>query len=171
MRIPFHNIPIEKIKTGESRFWAKVEKGDGCWNWNGSVNSPKEPYGKLAFMMGKQINLTAHRVSWMLHFGEIPEGMCVLHKCDNPACVRPDHLFLGTDADNNLDKLRKGRANAINGEKVNTAKMTPLSVRVARRLFKYHKFKLIEISAIFGISVAAVWSLVMGKSWKHVPMP
>lgn len=89
----------------EDRFWARVEKTDRCWVWNGSLFSGS-PYGQV-----KQNGKTkqVHRVSWELHFGAIPDGLCVCHKCDNPPCVRPDHLFLGTNHDNVMDSVMKGR--------------------------------------------------------------
>ncbi len=86
------------------RFWGKVLRTGDCWLWVGARN-PKD-YGKLG-LYGK--TLASHRVSYELSFGPIPDGLAVLHKCDNPPCVRPDHLFLGTLKDNSQDCLAKGR--------------------------------------------------------------
>ena len=88
----------------EKRFWSKVKKTDYCWNWIASEAG--NHYGGFKF---RGQTTKANRVSWILHFGEIPKGMCILHKCDNKKCVNPDHLFLGTFADNNLDMMKKGR--------------------------------------------------------------
>lgn len=92
-------------KAYEKRFWAHVSKqpGEGCWLWN-----PLKPgvYGYIS-IGGQQVR--AHRAAWFLHFGEIPEGLFVLHKCDTPGCVRPDHLFLGSARDNANDKAFKRR--------------------------------------------------------------
>lgn len=96
-------MPISKEKLC-IRFWGKVKKGKTCWEWSGA-KIPKG-YGQLGFL-GK--HTYAHRVSWELCFGKIPQGLCVLHKCDNPPCVNPKHLFLGTIADNNRDMFRKNR--------------------------------------------------------------
>jgi hypothetical protein len=92
------------MATVEDRFWANVDKSGDCWEWQASVNL--DGYGRFC-LKGKRIR--AHRLSWVLANGEIPEGMCVLHKCDNPPCVSPDHLFLGTRADNVRDMVQKGR--------------------------------------------------------------
>lgn len=89
-------IPIEV------RFWSKVIKKDGCWGWSGS---------KTTFGYGKIKNgewfTNAHRISWQIHFGDIPKGQSILHKCDNPECTNPDHLFLGSQRDNMRDMLTK----------------------------------------------------------------
>jgi hypothetical protein len=87
------------------RFWAKVQKSDGCWIWTGSQN--RKGYGWVG-VPGRQTKL-AHRVSWVLANGHLDASACVLHRCDTPACVRPDHLFLGSKADNNRDMVSKGR--------------------------------------------------------------
>jgi len=95
------------------RFWQKVEKSDGCWTWRGALQT--NGYGKI-YVCRKPgtttkttISMPAHRASWVIHFGDIPTGMSVLHRCDNPLCVRPDHLFLGDHTDNMRDCAAKGR--------------------------------------------------------------
>lgn len=89
------------------RFWLQVEKipEHSCWEWTGSIRT-RDGYGGIKF---QQRSLLAHRVAWELHNGPILNGLCVLHRCDNPTCVRPDHLFLGTLQDNAVDMQRKGR--------------------------------------------------------------
>lgn len=94
------------------RFWEKVAKSDGCWLWTGSRQ--RNGYGFLFAGTRKEPHPErAHRVSWRIHFGEIPDGLWVLHKCDNPPCVNPEHLFLGTRTDNMRDCARKGRVTTI----------------------------------------------------------
>ena len=89
------------------RFLAKVEKTNTCWLWCGAVNY--KGYGVIGLGTRKDGNALSHRAAWMIYKGSIPSGMDVLHRCDTPACVNPDHLFLGTQQDNMKDRDTKGR--------------------------------------------------------------
>ncbi len=91
----------------EKRFWAAVLKTNTCWLWQNVLD--KDGYGKINYPGPKAGYERAHRYSWELHYGSIPEGMQVLHNCDNPLCVNPGHLFLGTNVDNAADRVSKGR--------------------------------------------------------------
>lgn len=100
-------------KPLQERFWDHVSKGtrDECWLWTASLNK-QSGYGNIAADFDAnngQVMLRAHRVSWEIHNGPVPEGKCVLHKCDTPYCVNPYHLFLGTQKDNSRDMVNKGR--------------------------------------------------------------
>jgi hypothetical protein len=89
------------------RVFSRIERGDGCWPWRGGISS--SGYGNLN-VPGTRRKILAHRAVYELTFGPIPDGLLVLHRCDNPRCVRPEHLFLGTHRENAHDKIRKGRA-------------------------------------------------------------
>lgn len=94
------------------RFWAKVQKGDGCWVWTAPVNSSGYGYFRVDI---ERPYVLAHRFAYELTFGPVPDGLFVCHQCDNPPCVRPDHLFAGTNADNMRDAFRKGRLKVPDG--------------------------------------------------------
>lgn len=110
MRNRVHGDPYMNARqlrtTISDRFWKKVEKTSDCWNWVGCKDA--KGYGEIG-VGGKRGTAFAHRVSFELHNGQIPVGLHVLHRCDNPSCVRPDHLFLGTHSDNMQDMWEKGR--------------------------------------------------------------
>ena len=91
----------------KERFWEKVDKTGNCWIWTAACMT--NGYGQI---WDGSKDRGAHRISWILHNGPIPNNLHVLHKCDNPPCVRPDHLFLGTPIDNMLDAKAKGRLNS-----------------------------------------------------------
>lgn len=139
------------------RFWMQVNKGPGCWEWTGSTN---DGYGKLRD--GKGGYVSTHRLSWELEFGPIPPGMIVCHSCDNPSCVRPDHLFLGTPADNNADRTQKGRTIA------GRALVTPESVRCIRSIYEARAATMNEMAKMFSVSNAAIQAIVYRRNWRHV---
>jgi hypothetical protein len=149
------------------RFWAKIDKRgpDECWPWLAGKN---RGYGCLRLpRRGPQV--AAHRVSWELHNGPIPggegyHGVCVLHRCDNPACVNPKHLFLGTAKNNSDDMIAKGRKAKPRGEINGQAKLTETLVRAIKRSPLGPK----DAAARFGISKAHVWQLRTGRRWSHV---
>ena len=99
---------MECIESISKRFWPRVKKTKSCWIWTGPLRP--NGYGVISFGPAKnRKQFLLHRASWMIHFGTIPNGMCVLHKCDVRHCVRPDHLWLGTKKENTHDMMRKGR--------------------------------------------------------------
>lgn len=175
--------------TTLARFWSKVKKDTrppvhvhqlgSCWEWTGS-RLPRYGYGKFRFQGAVEY---AHRASWIINVGSIPkETPCVLHLCDNPPCVNPAHLRLGTHADNNRDRELKGRGRpprgdangsrlhperVARGEKCGASKLTEADVRGIRSRAavseRYH-----AIAASLSISVTTVGRTVRRETWRHV---
>jgi len=114
----------------EERFWSKVKKTDNCWIWISCIN--QDGYGFFSFK-GKATG--AHRIAWILEYGNIPKGFSVLHKCDNPPCVRLEHLFLGTQLDNIADRHRKQRDGRLTRETHGGIKLKDAQVKEIKILF------------------------------------
>jgi hypothetical protein len=157
----------------QERFWSFVHKTNGCWNWTGSN---VRGYGK--FMIEKK-NLSAHRLSYEFHIGKIPSGHLVCHKCDNPSCVNPDHLFLGTWKSNVDDMIQKGRRRDSKGTKNGKSKLTEKDILKIRKLYskndttiskysKNQKYSTRWISQKYGVSQSLISGIVQGKRWSHV---
>jgi len=155
-------------KTIEERFWPKVKKGrkNECWLWTASLN---RGYGQLADRHGKP-PLKAHRVSWELVFGPIPEGLWVLHKCDNPRCVNPNHLFLGDQGTNMKDAASKNRlpGNRTKGSQHHRSKVTEEQVKEVRRLYETGEHTQAQLAASIGITQTQISNIVRRRVWKHV---
>jgi len=147
----------------KKRFWAKVDISGDCWLWK-AWRKPSG-YGQFRF---NGINMHAHRVAWMLTNGNIPEGMCVLHRCDNPPCCNPDHLRLGTQQENIADRDSKGRHKALRGEEQGSSKLNDDSIREIRTLYATGLLSQKDLADGFGVSQATVSSIVLRKSWGHV---
>lgn len=146
----------------QDRFWAKVDKTHGCWNWTASTR--EGGYGR--FGIGAHGGILAHRYSYILHNGEIPDGLCVLHHCDNPSCVRPDHLFLGTKADNARDKVSKGRQSHPRGELNPKSKLSEAAVRVIKKLLG--RIPQLELAQSFNVSQQTINNIAKGRRWSHL---
>lgn len=151
------------------RFWEKVNRVDdknSCWEWTASTQTLG--YGQFGFN-GRP--LVAHRVAWELKNGPIPKGINVLHRCDNRRCVRPSHLFLGTQKDNIRDMIRKGRArfgaNAASGERHGSAKLNWTQVRRIRRLHKTGSYTLAKLGRMYGVTPSTIGYIIAGKTWKE----
>lgn len=188
-------MKISRHMTAEQRFWCRVQKSDGCWLWTGKPD--KDGYGHLRGWHGRQIG--AHRFSFELHNGEINDsGLMVCHTCDNPPCVRPDHLFLGTCFDNIQDCIRKGRnacgdRNASRlyperrprgdkhhwqtkpetrmvGRRNGRAKLTDAAVREIRRLWLTGRYAKTELGRMFDVTDVVIFNVINLRSWKHIVM-
>ena len=141
------------------RFWPKVRITDGCWNWQASIT--QDGYGKFAIRKSQIIH--AHRASWLLSVGPIPEGAFVLHHCDNPPCVRPDHLYIGDAADNWRDTLlRTGRPS-------NRPRFTDVEALRIRAAYVAGEQKKV-LAARLGVSSQTVHNIIHGlKTYRHLP--
>lgn len=142
------------------RFWAKVEKSDGCWLWRGAISG--SGYGTI--WQGGTVGLRAHRVSWELHNGPIPAGQGVLHRCDTPACVNPSHLFLGSHLENMRDMYGKGRRRHPVGERNGNARLTAEDVARIRRGDASPE----QLARDLGITRDHVMELRRGRGWRHI---
>lgn len=158
----------------DDRFWDKVEKTVYCWEWKASKT--KFGYGKFR----NKLAYTAHRYSYFIHFGEIMKDMHVCHKCDNPSCVNPDHLFIGTMQDNmrdrdNKNRTAKGIRNGSNtkperrarGSRCGSAKLTENDVIEIRKMYlKDHNRQ--KIADVFSVTAMTIYYIVKYETWKHV---
>ena len=143
-----------------------VNPESGCWEWLGSLGP--SGYGQISMRTEDRKRYRvygAHIASWMIHRGDIPDGMCVLHACDNPGCVRPDHLFLGTTKDNALDKVSKGRARgAKRGESHHFSKLSSCDIVT----IKADAGSGSDASRRFGVSRSTISRIRRGMAWKHL---
>ena len=151
---------MKAVRTLEERFWPKVDVrgADECWLWRANVTAG---YGQIR--RSSTVSIQAHRASYEIAHGPIPDGLCVLHSCDNPLCVNPGHLSLGTLADNNADCRKKGRHNCgrAAGEQHSRAKLTLEDVTEIRSSSALHR----EIALKFNISKSHVSNIRSGKLW------
>ena len=149
--------------TPKQRFWKYVDKksNDKCWNWTGCCD--KDGYGHIG-VNGKLIR--SHRFSWILKNGTVPDEIYVLHKCDNPKCVNPSHLFLGTQQDNIKDKIYKNRQ--AKGEKNGSSKLTVNQVKQIRHLCREGQLTQVKIGKIFHINQTTVSRICTIKNWRHI---
>lgn len=167
------------------RAWEKVDKSGDCWEWTGQLNV--YGYGVIKWD-GK--SRRASRIIYALTYGPIPDGLFVCHKCDNPRCVRPDHLFLGDHKDNAADMVQKGRAltgdksprrryperyqphhsprPTIRGEGHPVARLTNAAVVEIRRRYASGDHAVTAMAQEFGVQRSAIYAVLRGKTWKHI---
>lgn len=155
----------QRHKTLEERFWEKVlvgEKGE-CWAWIGYKGS----FGRGVMWNGRT-NENAPRISYRLMRGDIPHGLGVLHKCDNPNCVNPKHLFLGDQKDNVRDAIQKNRFKqnkARSGERHHFAKLSGMDVKEIKRLYKTMDIPASKLGRLYDVSKSQIYRIVNGQRW------
>lgn len=150
-----------------SYFLHRVQEDNGCLLWTG--HKDKTGYGRCMAVFARRIHF-AHRMSWYLAHGPFDLRMRVLHKCDRPSCVNPDHLFLGTQADNVADMVAKGRQRTVPkfGEDNHLSKLTENQIREIRRMKADGVCSQAEIARRFGVSPMTISRAVRGESWSHL---
>ena len=148
----------------EDRFWAKVDRSGGCWVWTGAHNG--RGYGTMGIREGGSQRMQyAHRLSYEMAHGPIPDGYEVCHRCDNPPCVKPEHLFIGTRQDNERDKMRKGRT--LRGSAVATSKLTEsvvLQIRAEAAAGTMQR----RLAERYSVSPMTISLIVRHKTWRAV---
>ncbi len=150
------------------RFFAKVNKTDTCWLWTAALNFPNG-YGLFGVPGGNGKTITAHRMSWIIHNGAIPDKMYICHRCDVKSCVNPDHLFLGTQSDNINDSVSKGRFHRnTSGERNGKARLKENQVREIRRQFDSGERTFRQLQFDYGATYSMIYHIIKRNNWKGV---
>lgn len=151
-----------------ARFWAKVDKTAECWLWTAGVDWDGYGIFHLPRLFGRGRSVRATRLAWELEHGSAPGRALVCHRCDNPTCVRPAHLFLGTPKDNFHDCLAKGRYSP-KGTGNAAAKLTAVDVVKIREMYATSSLSQDEIAYMFGVKQNTISRIILRQSWAHVP--
>jgi hypothetical protein len=171
-----------KIVPVADRFWLYVDKSGECWNWMSAKTH--KGYGIITircepqYLAGRaSASVSAHRVAYQLHYGPFDPALHVLHRCDNPSCVRPDHLFLGTDKDNAVDKVQKGRhrygpettsmSDRCRGEKHGLTHFTWPQVREIRQRYADGATSHGRLAREYGVAASTIRNIIKGNTWKE----
>ena len=153
-------------KNHQDRFLSHVilSGDEDCWEWTASKNT--KGYGQFMYKIkGRRIHGMAHRFSFIIHKGKIPKGMCVLHHCDNPGCVNPKHLWIGTNQDNMDDRNRKGRQAHLRGSASGLSKLVEEEVIEIKNIIKEGKLFYPEIAKLYGVCRSTIAAISTGQNW------
>lgn len=159
---------MKKIaRNTPEHFWSMVSIKDekSCWEWMACKS--KKGYGSIHWTaIGED---KAHRVAYILAIGNIPSDMCVLHKCDNRSCCNPNHLYAGTNAQNVIDKISRGRQPCLIGERNGRAILSSENILEIREM-RRSGYKLKDISAKYGVTMSNISQICLGKRWTEVAL-
>ena len=167
LRVRRHGNPHDGIKNHapiEERFWRFIVKNESCWSWTGNKALG---YGRISTGKKPYVLILAHRLSWEIHNKQkIPEGMFVMHKCDNPECCNPDHLMIGTPKENTQDMIAKGRKRVV----------APLGTENGKSVLNEEKVRFIrssdlphaKLAKLLEVSPSCVRGVRIGRTWSHI---
>jgi len=166
-RLELYGDPLVSIRgraAPEERFWRRVDKSGDCWLWTGHESAAGYGRFQLAGRGGKYVG--PHRFSYEMANGPVPDGMVVMHSCDNRLCVNPDHLSVGTHRDNTADMIAKGRKVTVvsNGTANGKSKLTPAQVRFIRASTLSQS----ATARLLGVDNTTVRGVLSGRTWSHI---
>ncbi len=147
----------------KKRILRNYEEVNGCWNWKKYKNSLG--YG-IINVKGK-IHL-AHRISWQIFKGEIPESLLICHTCDNPSCINPNHLWMGTNKENQEDMFKKNRSRHVRGDDHSSSKLDSEKVKKIRSLSKPRYYTAKRLAEEFKVSEVTIHNIIYGRTWRHL---